>query len=64
MEDKKTRGGARPGAGRPKGVKRPYKVVSVNLTLEYEAKLKEAAAKAGLSVSKFVQMVIDRQLKS
>lgn len=64
MEEKKVdgRGGARPGSGRPKGIKTPYKRISLNLPEEYSAKLKMAAEKEGLSMSKFIQKAIDDAL--
>ena len=59
-EDRKsTRGGARPGAGRPKGINRPYKAFSVKLPIEYIEKIKEAADRNGLSISKFIQEAVD-----
>lgn len=61
MEEKKdTRGGRRPGAGRPKGVTKPYKAFSVKLPVEYIDKIKNAADRHGLSVSKFIQEAVDR----
>lgn len=60
MEDKKdTRGGARPGAGRPKGINRPYKAFSVKLPVEYIDKIREKADEYGMSVSKFIQKAVD-----
>ena len=58
-EKKDTRGGARPGAGRPKGINKPYKAFSVKLPGEYIDKIKNAADKHGLSVSKFIQEAVD-----
>ena len=65
MEEKKVdgRGGARAGSGRPKGIKTPYKRISLNLPEEYSVKLKQAAAKMGLSQSKFIQLMVDRALE-
>ena len=65
MEEKKVdgRGGARAGSGRPKGIKTPYRRISLNLTEEYSAKLKIAAEKEGLSMSKFIQKAIDDALE-
>ena len=65
MEEKKVdgRGGARAGSGRPKGIKTPYKRISLNLPEEYSAKLKMAAEKEGLSMSKFIQKAIDDALE-
>ena len=60
MEDKKdTRGGARPGAGRPKGINRPYKAFSVKLPVESIDKIREKADEYGMSVSKFIQKAVD-----
>ena len=50
-----------PGSGRPRGIKKPYRTVSANLPAEYYDKLK-AATKAGLSVIKFIQRAVDREL--
>ena len=58
-EKKDTRGGARPGAGRPKGINKPYKAFSIKLPVEYIDKIKEAADKHGLSVSRFIQEAVD-----
>ena len=65
MEEKKVdgRGGARAGSGRPKGIKTPYRRISLNLPEEYSAKLKMAAEKEGLSMSKFIQKAIDDALE-
>lgn len=53
------RGGRREGAGRPKGVKKPYKKVTVALPVEYVDKLKDAARSHNVSIGKFVQLAID-----
>ncbi len=58
-EQKNTRGGARPGAGRPKGINRPYKAFSVKLPVEYIEKIKEAADSHGMSISRFIQEAVD-----
>ena len=65
MEEKKVdgRGGARAGSGRPKGIKTPYRRISLNLPEEYSAKLKMVAEKEGLSMSKFIQKAIDDALE-
>ncbi len=59
-EEKKTtgRGGARPGAGRPKGVKKPWVNISVAFPLEEAEELKRKAEKKGISVSAFIRDVI------
>ena len=44
------RGGARAGAGRPKGIKIPYKTISMRLPEEYVDMLHIAAEKSGLSI--------------
>ena len=58
MEEVSSWGGKRKGAGRPKGTtrgtQRPYKHMSVCFLEEDAAAIKEAAAKAGLTVSKFL----------
>lgn len=58
-EKKDARGGARPGAGRPKGVNKPYKSFAVTLPVEYIEKIKDAAERHGLSISKFIQEAVD-----
>ena len=65
MENARTngRGGARPGAGRPKGIRRPYCSFSVKLPAEYPDRIRMAAERRGLSVSKFIQMVVDEALE-
>lgn len=64
MEEKKDgRGGARPGAGRPKGVKKPYAHLCFSLPVEYSEKLKAMAKSEGLSVSKLIQRMIDGAVK-
>lgn len=55
-----TRGGSRPGAGRPRGIKRPYKAFSIKLPVEYIERIKDKAERHGLSVSKLIQDAIDR----
>ena len=61
MDEKKdTRGGRRPGAGRPKGVTKPYKSFAVTLPVEYIERIKAKADEHGLSVSKFIQEAVDR----
>ena len=59
-EEKKTtgRGGARPGAGRPRGVKKPWVNISVAFPLEEAEELKRKAEKKGISVSAFIRDVI------
>lgn len=63
MEEEKNWGGRRQGAGRPRGIKKPYKVISACVPVEYADKLKQAAEKAGVSISKFIQMAIDKELE-
>lgn len=62
-EEKKTtgRGGARPGAGRPKGVKKPWVNISVAFPLEEAEELKRKAEKKGVSVSAFIRDVIRKK---
>ena len=60
MEETKTgRGGKRPGAGRPKGIKKPYAQVVCSVPLEYSERLRAMAEKEGLSLSKMLQQIID-----
>ena len=59
-EKKDTRGGARPGAGRPKGINKPYRSFAVTLPVEYIDKIKAKADEHGLSISKFIQESVDR----
>ena len=64
IEEKKgTRGGARPGAGRPKGIKKPYAQIVCSVPQEYSERLKAMAKKEGLSLSKMLQKVIDHYEK-
>ena len=63
MEEKrKTWGGKREGAGRPKGINYPYKAFSVKVPLVYHDRIRKAAEKCGLSVSKYIQKVVDETL--
>ncbi len=59
MEEKNW-GGVRKGSGRKKGIKKPYAVLSVSVPVEYKEKLKIAAEKNGVTMSKFIQEAIDR----
>lgn len=63
MEETKSRGGARAGAGRPKGSKNRipaegrktlFKSITVSGYPEEITKIQEAAAKAGMSVSRYI----------
>ena len=58
-EAKKTRGGARPGAGRPKGIKRPYSQIVCSVPAEYSERLRAMAHAEGLSLSKMLQKLIE-----
>lgn len=58
-KEKNTHGGRRPGAGRPKGISKPYKAFSIKLPVEYIEKIKTSADRHGLSVSKFIQEAVD-----
>lgn len=62
MEDTSTRGGKRRGAGRPRGIKRPYKKITINMPEEYTNKLKLLAKQKGTSLSKLLQGFIDENL--
>lgn len=57
------RGGVRAGAGRPKGIKIPYKTISMRLPEEYVDKLHIAAEKSGLSINGFMKKAIDSELE-
>lgn len=57
--EKKTKGGARAGAGRPKGIKRPYAQIVCSVPLEYSERLRKLANAEGLSLSKMLQKIID-----
>lgn len=57
--EKKTKGGARAGAGRPKGIKRPYAQIVCSVPLEYSERLRKLAKSEGLSLSKMLQKIID-----
>ena len=49
MEETKTgRGGKRPGAGRPKGIKKPYAQIVCSVPLEYSERLRAMAEKKRL----------------
>ena len=48
-----------PGAGRPKGINRPYKAFSVKFPVEYIDKIREKADENGMSISKFIQKAVD-----
>ena len=65
MEEKKKdgRGGKRPGAGRPKGIKTPYKNITIGLPVEYVEKLHQAAEKKGVSIGAFIKLAVDEELK-
>lgn len=59
MEEKSSHGGKREGAGRPKGINKPYKTVSISLPDGYALKLKQLAFKKDMSISKLLQKLID-----
>lgn len=59
MEKIGKRGGAREGAGRPKGVKKPYKPLCCSLPEDYVKRAKTMAEKEGLSLGKLLQKMID-----
>lgn len=59
MEKKDKRGGKREGAGRPKGINKPYSQVSLTLPSEYADRLRELAKRKELSISKLLQKMID-----
>ena len=63
VSSKSKRGGQRPGAGKPRGIKKEYETALVMLPVEYKHKLKDAAEKHGTSVSKFVQYAINSELE-
>ena len=56
-------GGKRPGSGRPKGIRRPYKSVTLSLPVEYVEKLHRAAEKSGLSINGFIKRAIDEEIE-
>lgn len=43
----------------PNGINKQYKAFSIKLPVEYIDKIKEAADKHGLSVSRFIQEAVD-----
>lgn len=60
METKiETRGGKRDGAGRPKGIKKPYKPIALSLPAEYADRMKQLAEQEQISISKLLQKMID-----
>lgn len=58
-EKKSTKGGARAGAGRPKGIKKPYAQIVCSVPKEYSDRLREMATAESLSLSKMLQKLID-----
>ncbi len=64
MEEKKnTHGGKRAGAGRPKGIKKPYAQIVCSVPLEYSERLRSLALNEGLSLSKMLQKIIDNYVE-
>lgn len=59
MEEKKNWGGARPGSGRPRGIKKPYKNITIALPEQAVPRLKAIAKYRNLSVSKLIQNFIN-----
>ena len=59
--ENKNWGGARKGAGRPKGIKKPYAHICASVPAEYVDKLKDIAAREGLTVGKLLQIMIDER---
>ena len=66
MEEEKKidgRGGARPGAGRPKGRKKPWTNISVAFPAEEAEELRQLAAKKGVSLNSLIRDVLRSKLK-
>lgn len=59
MEEIKKRGGKREGAGRPKGIKIPYKAVNTSIPEEYAAKLKILTEKNNITVGQILKRYVD-----
>lgn len=57
------RGGARAGAGRPRGITKPYKKVTISMPEEYAIKLKKLSKQKCKSYSQLIKDLIDRSLK-
>jgi hypothetical protein len=56
------RGGARPGAGRPKGILRPYKKITIAFPEEFVPVLKGTAKERGISMSKLIQGMVAKTI--
>lgn len=54
-------GGKRDGAGRKKGIKKPYQSITIALPEEDAMKLRALAEKNGLSISKYVLSLIENE---
>lgn len=59
MEEIKKRGGKREGAGRPKGIKVPYKAVNTSIPEEYAARLKILTEKTNITVGQILKRYVD-----
>lgn len=60
MEDKKeTRGGRREGAGRPKGIKKPYRPINTSVPEEYADKLRILSKRNGISYGQMLKKYVD-----
>ena len=51
-------GGKRKGAGRPKGIRRPYKTLSIAVTEENAEKIRALAKDSGLSMARYITMKV------
>lgn len=59
MEEIKKRGGKRKGAGRPKGIKVPYKAVNTSIPEEYTEKLKILTERNNITVGQILKKYVD-----
>lgn len=51
-------GGKRQGAGRPRGIKRPYQTLSIAVTVENAEKIRALAKESGLSMAKYITLKV------
>ena len=59
------RGGAQPGAGRPRtGKKAFFTAITISIPVEYREKWEQAVKISGLSKAKFIQKYVDEVLSS
>ena len=59
-EKKNTHGGKREGAGRPKGIKTPYKGISTKMPVEYVERLRILSKKDNISIGQILKDYVDK----